>query len=263
MASARFTVYFVTIYSDKMKGFEYRENDPEGLDTLEAVAKAENFNRWMYEQVRPYLDGEILEIGSGIGNISSYFLEDGSSMTLSDIRENYCQRLESKFTGHKGLKGVLRMDLVDPLFREKFKGYENKFDGIFALNVIEHIKDDSLAMKNLNWMLKPGGTVVILVPAFNQLYNKLDSSLMHFRRYTVKTLELIFREAGIIPYKSWYFNSMGIPAWWLGGSLMKGKEIKGGQMDIYDKLIPLAKIFDSVFSGSLGLSVITAGRKKS
>ncbi len=49
-----------------------KEIDIEGEDTLIAIAKADKFNFWMYSQLRPFLQGNILEIGSGIGNISDF-----------------------------------------------------------------------------------------------------------------------------------------------------------------------------------------------
>ncbi len=49
-------------------GLEY------GKNMLEVISKGGNFNRWMYETIRPLCRGEILEIGSGIGNVSAFFL---------------------------------------------------------------------------------------------------------------------------------------------------------------------------------------------
>jgi 2-polyprenyl-3-methyl-5-hydroxy-6-metoxy-1,4-benzoquinol methylase len=73
-------------------------NDPVGLHTLEVVAKANRFNRWMYEQFRQYLKGEVLEIGSGIGNISKLVIEDGYFITISDYNNEYCSYLKKTFS---------------------------------------------------------------------------------------------------------------------------------------------------------------------
>ena len=54
--------------------FNFKEYDLEGLQTLEAMAAAPRLNQWMYETIGKQLDGNILEIGSGIGNISQFFL---------------------------------------------------------------------------------------------------------------------------------------------------------------------------------------------
>jgi SAM-dependent methyltransferase len=240
-----------------MTSFQFKEHDEEGLHTLEAVSEAVHFNRWMYEQVRPFMQGKILEVGSGIGNISEFFIHEQALITLSDVRENYCRELRRKFSGHE----VIQMDLVDPDFKEKHKKSASSFDGIFALNVLEHIDDHLTALKNISLLLKPGGKVLILVPAGPILYNKLDKGLFHFRRYTRSSLRQSISDAGFTIRKTWSFNALGIPAWITGGLLFREKEIKKGQMNAYDKLVPIARLLDQLSFRRIGLSVICVGEK--
>ncbi|MBK7965037.1 MAG: hypothetical protein IPK10_06940 [Bacteroidetes bacterium] len=80
-----------------MNSFHFKEHDAEGLHTLEAISQAHHFNAWMFEQVQPYMNGHILEIGSGIGNISQYFIDSKSDIVMSDVREEYCSALRQKF----------------------------------------------------------------------------------------------------------------------------------------------------------------------
>lgn len=68
--------------------------DPVGSHTLQVIAKAGKFNRWMYEQFSPLLKGEILEIGSGIGNISDLVIAEGRNITLSDYNKEYVDWLK-------------------------------------------------------------------------------------------------------------------------------------------------------------------------
>lgn len=56
-----------------MKEFEFKAVDSEGEDTLNTIALAHRFNHWMYCSIKPFCKGKILEIGSGIGNISDFF----------------------------------------------------------------------------------------------------------------------------------------------------------------------------------------------
>ena len=72
-------------------------SDPAGLETLEIFSEAPAVNRWLFEKVNGFLRGEILEIGSGIGNISGFLLSEQQAVYLSDLRQEYCQRLEEKF----------------------------------------------------------------------------------------------------------------------------------------------------------------------
>ncbi len=200
-----------------MSDFQFKEIDEEGWETLLAVSKADRFNKWMYEAIKPYVKGNILEIGSGIGNISQCFLNDHQQITISDLRENYLGFLRKEFSKYSNLKGVYNIDLIDPAFEQKNATLLNSFDSVFALNVIEHIENDHLALDNCKKLLKQGGKLIILVPAFNGLYNSLDRGLFHFRRYTASLLENEITSAGFKIDKCFYFNALGIPAWiWSG-----------------------------------------------
>ena len=83
-----------------MKVSTIENRDPVGLHTLEVIAKAGRFNKWMYDQFKHQLKGEILEIGSGIGNISQLVIEEGRFITLSDYNDEYCESLRKKFSQH-------------------------------------------------------------------------------------------------------------------------------------------------------------------
>jgi len=244
-----------------MKEFEFREKDKEGLRTLETIARADKFNKWMFDTIYPFCKGRILEIGSGIGNISQFFLNENASLTLSDIRENYCNQLKVRFSDAATLEDVLLINLTDPEFEIKYRHYEKSFDTVFALNVVEHIKDDVLALKNCKFLLKEGGTLLILVPAFQSLYCGFDQELGHYRRYTRKTLRRVYEENQFQIEYSRYFNAMGILGWIFSGKVLKKKTIPEGQMGIYNKLVPVFKIIDTIFLQIIGLSVILVGKK--
>ena len=240
-----------------MANFTFKEKDEEGLHTLEAISQAHHFNTWMFEQVQPFMNGRILEIGSGIGNISQYFIDAKSNIVLSDIREEYCNALRQKFPKNQ----VLILDLVHPDFENVYSHLLGSFDACFAMNVVEHIEDDHLAMKNLVSLLKSGGKVLILVPAGPSLYNDIDKGLFHFRRYTPSMMNQLFLSAPLSMEKKWMFNALGIPAWFLGGKIMKKKEVEGDQMNLYNKLIPIARFLDWITFRKIGLSIIALATK--
>ncbi len=243
------------------KNFEFKEVDQEGQDTLDVIAEADKFNRWMYKTVSKSFSGRVLEIGSGIGNISQLVLQDYQDVYLTDIRDNYCERLKEKFGDNPALGAILKMDLTDPEFELKFKDLLGTFDTIFALNVVEHIKDDRLALENCYKLLRKGGRVVILVPAYQSLYNKFDKELEHYRRYTKKSLKKLISEKFSIE-RATYFNFIGIFGWWFSGSVLKKKTIPKGQMKLYNKLVPVFRVIDICTFKSMGLSTIVVGRKE-
>ena len=244
-----------------MHNFQFKEVDKEGWETLLAISKADSFNKWMYETIKPFIKGNILEIGSGIGNISQCFLEDNQQIAISDLRENYLDFLREEFQAYSNLKGIHNIDLIDPAFEQKHVAILNSFDSVFAMNVIEHIENVQLALTNCRKLLKPGGTLLILVPAFQGLYNVLDKELFHYRRYTKSMLEKRMKDSGLVVTKSFYFNALGIPAWIWGGWVTKSKTISSNQMNAYNKLVPVARFFDWMIGKQLGLSVVTVAGK--
>lgn len=244
-----------------MATFTFKELDIEGQATLEAIAAAPRFNAWMYRETSRRLTGRILEIGSGIGNISEQFLRDGRSLMLSDIRENYCEQLQEAFGNEPTCLGVRLIDLVHPDFATEYADLLGSFDGVFALNVVEHIENDGLAIQNARLLLRDGGRLVILVPAFPTLYNGFDRALEHYRRYTEGSLRKIFVAQKFTIKHSQYFNLAAIAGWWFSGNVLKKETIPMGQMKLYNALVPIFKIADKCVFNRVGISVIVEGVK--
>ena len=245
-----------------VRKFAYKELDQEGLETLENIAAADQFNRWMFETVRQYIQpGNILEVGSGIGNISQFFIDSGSRIALSDIRENYCGFLEDKFSDAANLDDILKLDLVHPNFDREYATYLESFDNLYALNVIEHIEDDVLALANCKKLLKPGGRIIILVPAYKVLYNRFDENLYHYRRYTRKTMAKVFDQNDFEIKKAVHFNFVGIFGWYVLGGIFNKAVIPSLSLGVYNQLVPVIRLVDKLVFNQIGLSVILVGNK--
>lgn len=234
--------------------FKYQDVDTVGLETLNAIAEAPNLNRWMYETIRPFCKGKILEVGSGTGNISEYFLKDDYLITLSDLRQNYCDIVSEKFRDYENLGGVIKLDICGDVSK-----CAEQFDTIFALNVVEHIEDHERALSNMRRMLKPNGKVIVLVPAHMQLYNSFDKELMHFRRYNRESLTGLLSCTGFAVDKSFYFNSTGLLGWFVSGKVQKNTQIPSSQMRVYNKLVPLFRLIDTITLHKIGLSIVSVG----
>ncbi|MEO1515885.1 MAG: class I SAM-dependent methyltransferase [Bacteroidota bacterium] len=241
---------------DSSGEFSFKEIDKEGMETLEAMSVAPGFNEWMYQTVCSRLTGKVLEIGSGIGNISQYFLRDGRSIHLSDIRSNYCGYLQDRYGDSPNLEAISMLDLTHPEFDSVYQAHMGQFDGLFALNVVEHIQDDGLAIANARKLLRPGGRMVILVPAFQFLYNQFDESLEHYRRYNKAKLSQLLRSNNLELRERYYFNVAGMPGWFLFGNLLKRKVIPSGPVKVFNTLVPLFKFADWLMTRWMGLSVV-------
>ena len=94
----------------------------------------------------------------------------------------------------------------EPLGSESYR--DRRFDLITALDVIEHIEDDSTAINHLVEMLNPGGHLVITVPAFTLLWDEHDVVNQHFRRYRAKDLEKLLAGHGQLVKLRYLFASL-------------------------------------------------------
>lgn len=244
-----------------MKQFAYKDFDLEGKETLESIAVAEQFNEWLYQTISQRLEGRILEIGSGIGNISQFFLRDKRKIFLSDLRASYCNYLYEQFNSNVYAEGIFQIDLVHPDFDRRYAHLLSSFDGLFALNVIEHIYDDRKAIANARQLLRPGGRMVILVPAFQMLYNEFDKALEHYRRYDKQSLSTLLMQNDLRVDHAQYFNFAGLFGWFVSGTLLKKKIIPTNQMRLYNLLVPIFKVMDQLVRHKIGLSVLVEGVK--
>ncbi|MDD4143012.1 MAG: class I SAM-dependent methyltransferase [Prolixibacteraceae bacterium] len=227
-----------------------------GTETLKVISDANNFNRWMYETIKPFCKGHVLEIGSGIGNISQFLLSDGYEVTLSDINSSYLEILDKRFSGCDNFNEVILFDFAEKEIHRKHSGMIGKYDTIIALNVLEHIDDHEMAVKNCLYLMKPGANLIILVPAFESLYNEFDRAVEHQRRYSVKSLNEVMSVGGFNIIHTQYFNLAGILGWYVSGKMFKRSVIPGGQMSLYNKLVPFWKVADRLLGRFGGLSLI-------
>ncbi len=238
------------------------DKDPVGSATLAVISSAVRFNRWMYEQVQPYLKDRVLEIGSGIGNISRFVIADNYTIDLSDYNPEYKFLLQEKFSDCKNVQNILTIDLTHPNFSEEYKAYKEKYDSLFLLNVIEHLENDSYAVENCRFLLKQSGHLIVLAPAYQFLYCKLDKQLGHYRRYTRQSLSRLLEKGDFNIIRKKYFNLLGIAGWLISGKLLRNKQLGRNEMSAFDSLVPLARLLDRLTFNQMGLSVIIIGKKK-
>ncbi|MBO9573610.1 MAG: class I SAM-dependent methyltransferase [Chitinophagaceae bacterium] len=235
--------------------------DIPGQKTLETISSATLFNEWMFNTIKPYCKGHVLEVGCGIGNISRLLIRNNFKTSLSDYSDQYFDILRKDFGNNGKVEAIYKVDLAVENFESTYPELLSKFDTIIAMNVVEHISDDHLAIRNCRKMLASGGHLIILVPAYQSLFNSFDEELVHFRRYTKKTLTKLFEDENLEIIHKQYFNAAGIAGWYINGSLLKKKLIPEDQMKIFDKLVPAFKLADKLIINRIGLSVIHVGRK--
>lgn len=230
--------------------------DAVGATTLERLAVAPRFNRWMFDRIAPWIGDAVVEIGSGIGNLSQ-FLVDRQRVLLTDTEPAYRAHLERRFgdLAHVRIRALTLPDLPPDL-----RG--GVFDTVVCLNVLEHIEHDLAALIAMRDLVRRGGAVVLLVPAVPALYGQLDRALGHYRRYTPRGLRDVFGNAQLDVRHLEYFNLAGVPVWWLVGRVLKRSLLPQGSLRLYDALVPLFKL-ERFVPWRLGQSLIAIGRRSS
>jgi hypothetical protein len=79
-------------------------------------------------------------------------------------------------------------------------------------DVLEHVEADIASLRTLSQLLKPGGKILITVPAYPWMWSSHDVELHHFRRYTRSSLRRTLNDAGLKPDKLTNFNTVLFPA---------------------------------------------------
>lgn len=232
-----------------------------GFITLQSLANAKGFNKWIYELIKPWVAGKILELGSGIGNISNQLISNHTNVSLSDINGEYLSFLKQQFIDLKNLVNIFELDLMHPVFDHQYRHLIGQFNTLIASNVIEHIQDDYLAITNAIKLLQPGGTFIMLVPAHPVLFNRLDKQLDHHRRYTLNRLDQCFQDRDGIIVEKMHFNVPGALAWFISGSLLKCESIKPWQVSMFEYVVPLSKWISKYFKLNFGLSILFVFKK--
>jgi SAM-dependent methyltransferase len=191
----------------------------------------------MADTIRPYLGEHVLEIGAGIGNLTAN-LTPRTAYCASDINPQYLDRLENLRLS----RPYLNVRFTDASVEESYPAEE--FDTVICLNVIEHLKDDEGALRNIRTRMTKFGRAIILVPNGPGLYGSLDRVLGHYRRYTREQLLDTCQRAGFKVEKALTFNRIGSPAWWWSGKVLKRTTFGLWQLKVLNMVLPLVRPID-------------------
>ncbi len=202
-----------------------------GERTLESFSETPRFNRWLLSKLSWGLGKTVLEIGSGIGNLTE--LIQAERIYASDFSQYYVDALKEKFAGRQDIT-PLRYDVLDANTGSLL---QLKIDSILCSNVLEHVPEPDLALRNLFTILQPGGRLHLLVPFSPVLYCELDRQLGHYCRYTRHTLRERVVRAGFAVEKLFVFNFFGGVGWFVNGKLRGHHELDPDAVLLFDKLV--------------------------
>lgn len=211
--------------------------DEHGSEILARLNRAPRFTKWMADTIRPYLGEKVLEIGAGIGNLTSN-LVPRMEYWASDINPHYLDRLKKL----QQSRPYLQVQYTDASAGETYP--EEQFDTVICLNVVEHLEDDVKALRNIRASLEKNGRAIILVPNGPGLYGSLDRVLGHYRRYTREQLLRVCQQAGFRVEKILKFNRIGAPGWWWNGRILKKSTFGFWQIKLLNTLLPVVRPID-------------------
>jgi len=223
------------------------------LRVLEDLEAARNYNAWVAALALPYLGEHPIEIGSGLGGNASRWLAAGvPHITVSDIEPETLDALRERF-GDDDRVEVANVDLTRPRERDH--------SAAVALNVLEHVADDVAGLRAAQRLVRPGGRVVVFVPAFEFAMSSFDRAIGHYRRYTTATLARSFADAGLVVERCHYVNAPGLLAWTVGMKWLRLTPSEGAALRVWDRVvIPAARAIESRVRPPFGQSVLGVGR---
>lgn len=224
-----------------------------GQDTLSKMESAVWYNKWLIDRINKYIKGDVLEIGSGTGNMSNLIIENCRFLTLTDINYRYLKLLKKQY---KNRAEVKYLNIENNILKDR------KYDCLIMINVLEHIKNDSKVIQNALSMIKNNGYLVLLVPAHSFLYSKLDSSIGHFRRYDLNDVNRLFTNYELKIEKLQYINWLGAIGWFIFIKLLNANSMPKGKVKVFDYLARIMLFVENLVRIPFGLSVLAVVRKK-
>ena len=232
---------------------------PTGFSTVaSAIEFADNYNKWIVKQFYPFIGKKVLEIGVGQGNYKRY-LPSLDLIVSIDIDIETIKRAQSR--DRESI--YLVVDASDPKLAEKLGLYS--FDTIICINVLEHIPANEKAIKNMMSILKPGGNLLLFVPALPALYTDMDKLAGHIRRYKKYDIKKLFYSNECTIEKLEYFNPIGGIVWWLN-KFVRHRNLDSNnintQIRLFDKyVVPISSSINGITKKFFGQSLLCVVKK--
>jgi len=224
--------------------------------SLESVASAVRYHDWLTSLALPWLGDHPVELGSGLGDYARRWLAAGvPKITLIERDDDRLQVLRRSFRGDPRVQ-VLDLDVLDPAAAPDGPLHSS----YVAFNVLEHIPDHVQALRAAHRLVRPGGRVVMLVPAFPFAMGRFDRTVGHVRRYTRRSLAEAYRAADLELDRVHYVNAPGLPAWFVGMRLLGMTPGEGPLLRIWDSVVvPAARAVENRVRPPFGQSVFAVG----
>jgi len=223
---------------------------------LEVFLHVHNWKRYWSDYIRPFVRGEVAEVGSGIGANTAVFC---NSQVTSLVCVEPDSRLLAQAETRKPVTAhplELRQGTLSSLKPGRL------FDAIAYIDVLEHIEDDAAEVRLAVERLKLGGHLIVLCPAHQWLYSPFDKAIGHYRRYSRDSMTLAFPRTGGEFVHRVYLDSVGLLASLLNKAILSQSMPSQEQILIWDRfMVPISKLVDPLIGRNFGKSVVFVWRK--
>ena len=224
---------------------------------LELFELAKNWKRYLSTRLQPFLAGEVLEVGAGLGANVPYFYRDDLTRWLSlepdgQLCTNYHLR---QADGQIPTQCELTQGVLATLSEKE------TFDSIIYIDVLEHIKEDRAEFERAYQRLRPRGHLVVLCPAHNFLFSPFDQAIGHYRRYNKRMFCQLSDQRPVVLE---YLDIVGMFASIVNKLLLRQSYPNEKQIMLWDRLfVPISRLIDPLVLRSSGKSILGVWRKRS
>lgn len=227
---------------------------------LEVLSGMTHYYSWIVDHFTPYARGATVEYGAGTGNISARLRPLVARLDLVEPSPRLLPAVRERFEGDAAV-AVHESSLEAHVAAAPARAY----DCAVLVNVLEHIADDSAALRELFRVLKPGGSLLLFVPALPFLFSRLDSVYGHFRRYRRDALARLVADAGFRVREARYLDLLGVLPWWLLNTLGGFVTFNPTLVRMYDNVgVPLTRAIERLLGAPpFGKNVLVIAQKPS
>jgi len=221
------------------------------------MSKATNYFAWQGRLVKPELGRRVVEVGCGIGNFTGMLLDREAVISI-DIEPECIERLKQRYPHRDNLQAFV-CDAGSAALNDlaAFRP-----DTCVCLNALEHIGEERTALQGMASILRPGGVIVLLLPAFQALYGPIDRNLSHHRRYSRDSVFALAEESRMRIKKAHYVNIAGFFGWWANSHIFRREEQSEAQIRIFDRyVVPVLSRIESWIAPPFGQSLFVVLEK--
>jgi SAM-dependent methyltransferase len=219
---------------------------------LEALQVLVRYRDWIVDEFRPHLRGHAVEIGAGIGSYSRQLVDSVDRLDMIEPSIGLHQKLVAEFGNDRRIT-LLRTTVEDWASQVP----DQRYDTAVMINVLEHIADDAGVLRQLYRTLRPGGRLLLFVPALMMLYSKLDRSFGHYRRYRRQELACKVAAAGFDVQICRYFDLLGVLPWLVINRWAGAQRFNPTAARLYDRIgVPLTRTIERLVPLPLGKNLL-------